>query len=124
MCLNLYRTKIETRSRQGTWKTAKKLEDVELQALLDEDGSQTRKQLPEQFGVSQEAVSDWLREMGKIQKTGRWVPRKLNDRQMEYAITHVTFCSLGAKVNRFCIVELQGMKSRFILRIPSPKHHG
>ena len=33
------------------------LEDVELQALLDEDDSQTQKQLAEQLGVSQEAVS-------------------------------------------------------------------
>ena len=28
--------------RQGTWKTAKKFEDVELQALLDEDDSKTK----------------------------------------------------------------------------------
>ena len=30
---------------QGTWKTANIFEDVELQALLDEDVSQTQKQL-------------------------------------------------------------------------------
>ena len=33
--------------RRGTWKTAKKFEDVELQALLVEDDSQTQKQLAE-----------------------------------------------------------------------------
>jgi len=33
--------------RQGTRKTSKKYEDVELQALLDEDDSQTQKQLAE-----------------------------------------------------------------------------
>jgi len=43
---------------------------VELQALLDEDDSQTQKQLAEQLSVSQQAVSNHLREMGKIQKVG------------------------------------------------------
>jgi len=47
---------------------------VELQALLDEDNLQTQKQLAEQLSVSQQAVSNCLREMGKIQKViGRWV---------------------------------------------------
>jgi len=41
---------------------------VELQALLDEDDSQTQKQLVEQLSVSQQAISNRLREMGKIQK--------------------------------------------------------
>ena len=45
--------------------------DVELQALLDEDDSQTQKQLAEQLSISQQAVSNRLREMGKIQKVGR-----------------------------------------------------
>jgi len=56
---------------------------VELQALLDEDDSQTQKQLSEQLSVSQQAISNCLREMGKIQKVGRWVPHELNERQME-----------------------------------------
>lgn len=64
-------------------KPPKKYEDVELQALLDEDDSQTQKQLAEQLSVSQQAVSNRLREMGKIQKVGRWVPHELNERQME-----------------------------------------
>ena len=55
--------------RHRTWKNDKKIEDVELQALLDEDDSQTQKQLSEQLGVSQKAVSSRLREMGKIQNT-------------------------------------------------------
>ena len=55
--------------RQETRKTTNKFEDVELQATLDEDDSQTQKQLAEQLGVSQRAVSNWPQEMGKIQKT-------------------------------------------------------
>ena len=64
-------------------KPPKTFEDVELQALLDEDVPQTQKQLAEQLGVSQKAASNRPGEMKKIQKTGRWVPHKLNDRQME-----------------------------------------
>ena len=71
------------RFRQGTRKTAQKIEDVELQALLDEDDSQTQKQLAEQLSVNQQAVSNRLREMGKIQKVGRWIPHELYERQME-----------------------------------------
>jgi len=56
---------------------------VELQALLDENDSQTQKQLAEQLSISQQAVSNRLREMGKIQKVGRWVSHELNERQME-----------------------------------------
>jgi len=55
---------------------------VELQTLLDEDDSQTQK-LAEQLSISQQAVSNRPREMGKIQKVGRWVPHELNERQME-----------------------------------------
>ena len=69
--------------RQGMWKSVKKFEDVHFQALLDEDNSQTQKQLPDQLGVSQQAVSDRPLEMQKIQKTGRCVPHELNDRAME-----------------------------------------
>jgi len=54
---------------------------VELQALLDEDDLQ--KQLAEQLSVRQQAVSNRLREMGKIQIVGRWVPHELNEKQLE-----------------------------------------
>jgi len=57
--------------------------DVKLQALLDENDSQTQKQLAEQLSVSQQAVFNRLREMGKIQRVGRWVPHELNERQMQ-----------------------------------------
>lgn len=55
-------------------KPPKRYEDAELQALLDEDDAQTQKQLAEQLGVSQQAVFNRLREMGKIQKVGIWLP--------------------------------------------------
>ena len=50
-------------------KSPKKYEDVELQALLDEDDSQTQKQLADQLSVSQQAVSNRLREMRRFRKS-------------------------------------------------------
>ena len=77
-------TKVVTSSLQTRNKKPRKIfENVELQALLDKDDSQIQKQLAEQLGVSQKAVSNRLQPMGKIQKTGRWVQHKLNDKQME-----------------------------------------
>ena len=56
--------------RQGTRKTSKKIRRCGI-ALLNEDDSQTQKQLAEHLCVSQQAVFNQLREMGKFQKTGR-----------------------------------------------------
>ena len=61
----------------------RKVEDSQLQALLDEDDTQSQKILAEQLGVSQAAISMWLHVVGKVQKIGKWVPHELNDRQME-----------------------------------------
>ena len=47
-------------------KSPKQFEDMELQALLDEDDSETQKQLAEQLGVGQQGVFNRTREMGKI----------------------------------------------------------
>lgn len=61
----------------------KKFEDTELQALLDEDATQTQEMLAEQLNVSRVAISKRLKAMQKIQKLGKWVPHMLNERQME-----------------------------------------
>ena len=66
----IYKTRKITRNMEN----CQKIENVELQASLDEDDSQTQKQLVQQFGVSQEAVFNRLREMGKTRKSSRWVP--------------------------------------------------
>jgi len=60
-----------------------KVEDCQLQALLDEDDTQSQKMLAEQLDVSQATISMRLHAMGKDQKIGKWVPYELNDRQME-----------------------------------------
>ena len=53
------------------------------QALLDEDDAQTQQQLTDQLKVTREAISLWLKAMGKIQKVGKWVPHELNETQQE-----------------------------------------
>jgi len=60
----------------------RKVEQCQLQTLLDENDTQSQKMLAEQLGVSQAAISMQLHAMGKVQKIGKWVPQ-LNDRQME-----------------------------------------
>lgn len=62
---------------------SKKFEDTDLQALLDEDDAQTQQQLADSLHVSQQAISDRLRAMGKIQKEGKWVPYELSERNKE-----------------------------------------
>lgn len=57
-------------------KPPKKFEDKDLQALLDEDDTQTQQELAEQLNVTQKAVSLRLKAMGKIQKVGKWVKRQ------------------------------------------------
>jgi len=54
----------------------KKFEDKELEALLEEDQSQTQEELAELLGVTQQAVSIRLKAMEMIQKQGNWVKNK------------------------------------------------
>ena len=54
-----------------------KVDDQELQALLDENSCQTEKQLVAQLGVTQKTVSYRLKAMGKIRKGTTWVPHFL-----------------------------------------------
>ena len=55
----------------------KKFEDKELEALLNEDPTQTQEELANTLGVTQQAVSVRLKSMGMIQKQGNWVPYEL-----------------------------------------------
>ena len=80
-----------------------KFENLEL---LDEDDSQTQKQLTEQLGVSQQVVYNRLREMGKIRNNGRWVSHELNDRKMEKRkhSCDILFARYNRKLLLHCII--------------------
>jgi len=54
--------------------------------------------LAEQLGVSQAAISMRLHVMGKVQKIRKWVPYKLNDRQMEPKHMPNSACQTKKKV--------------------------
>jgi len=71
---------VEDRPRSGQ---PKKFEDKQLEALLDEDPSQTQEELAESLEVTQQAVSVRLKSMGMIQKQGSWVPYELKPRDIE-----------------------------------------
>ena len=58
-------------SNKDRGKPPKKFEDAELQALLDEDSTQTLKQLAKALGVDQGSISKRLRAIGNIQKEGK-----------------------------------------------------
>lgn len=62
---------------------SKKFEDIELEALLDEDNGQTQEMMAEQLGVTQKTISKRLNKMGMVLKQGRWVPHELTERQQE-----------------------------------------
>ena len=64
-------------------KPPKKFDDKELQALLDEDDAQTQQQLADSLNVCQATISNRLRQMGKIQKEGKWMPYELTERNKE-----------------------------------------
>lgn len=61
----------------------KRFEDTEMQALLNEDDTQTQEELAEALNVDRTTVSKRLKAMGKIQKCGKWVPHELTERQQE-----------------------------------------
>ncbi|UYV73889.1 hypothetical protein LAZ67_11001294 [Cordylochernes scorpioides] len=64
-----------------------KFEDAELEALLDEDSSQTQEELAETLGVTQQAISNRLKVMGMVQKQGNWVPYELKPGNIEHRIS-------------------------------------
>ncbi|UYV70850.1 SETMAR [Cordylochernes scorpioides] len=63
-----------------------KFEDAELEALLDEDSSQTQEELAETLGVTQQAISNRLKVMDMVQKQGNWVPYELKPGNIERRI--------------------------------------
>lgn len=58
-------------------------EDMELEVLLEEDSSQTQKELALTLQVTQQAISHRLKSLGMIQKQGNWVPYELKPRDVE-----------------------------------------
>jgi len=80
---------LEDKSRVGRPKET--LAD-DLQALLDEDDSQSKRELGRLLNVDQTTILRNLKAMGKVQIETRWVPHKLTERQKcDNEYLHVSF---------------------------------
>ena len=60
-----------------------KVEDAELEALLEHDSCQNQEELARLLEMTQQAISKCLKAMGIIQKQGNWVPYELKSRDVE-----------------------------------------
>ncbi|UYV68987.1 hypothetical protein LAZ67_6001900 [Cordylochernes scorpioides] len=58
-------------------------EGDKIEARLDEDPTQTQKELTKTLGVTQPAIFYHLKEIGIIRKVGNWVPYELKPRDFE-----------------------------------------
>ena len=67
-------------SNKDRGKPPEKFKDAELQALLDEDSTQTLELLAKALGVDhQGTISRRLHAIGKIQKEGKWEPYDIKE---------------------------------------------
>ena len=69
-----------------------------MQALLDEDDTQSQNKIAEMLNVTQKTISNHL---GTIQKCGKFVHHKLTERLMENRKALVKFCLPDRKENVF-----------------------
>ncbi|GFS91598.1 hypothetical protein TNCV_1140041 [Trichonephila clavipes] len=59
-------------------------EDTELESLLDQDSCLTQEELIEMLGVIQQAIPNYLKVMGMIQrKEGKCVPYEFKQRDLK-----------------------------------------
>ncbi|UYV81405.1 CNOT6L [Cordylochernes scorpioides] len=75
--------------------TKEPFEDTELEALLNEDSSQTQEELAETLEVTQQAISNRITVMGMVQKQGNWVPCELKPGNIE---RRICTCELLLKI--------------------------
>lgn len=96
-----------------------------MQALLDEDDSQTQEQLAASLKVSRQAVSLRLHAMGKIQKEGKWMPHELTERNLAQRKTtaEILLERYHTIESPFCTVLLPEMRNGFISIIQRGKNH-
>ena len=62
----------------------KKIENEELEMLLDKDPCQTQDELGGSLGVDHSTVFRRLRALGMIQKQRNWVPYELKSRDVDF----------------------------------------
>jgi len=101
-----------------------KIETDELQVLLDINSAQTVKELAEQLGVMQQAISLRLHMMGKAHKESRHVPHELSeDNKNRLRDTALILLSQFRK-KILCTKLLQAMESGFFMITLNVENHG
>ncbi|GBP70294.1 Mariner Mos1 transposase [Eumeta japonica] len=97
-------------------------DDAELEELLEEDSSQTKKELALTLKVTQQAVSHRLKSLKIIHKQGNWVPYDLKpiDVQLRLYVSEM----LLAQKRVFYIESSLVMKSGYIIVIKKKKIMG
>ena len=105
-------------------KPTKKSEDAELQALLDEDSTQTLKQLTEHWKLTRELFPDAYMPLERSRKKENGCRTNQKKETLKGEKPLVKFCSIVAKESYFCFALLLAMKKGSISTIPSAKNHG
>jgi len=93
-----------------------------LQALPDINSAQTEKELAEQLGITQQAISVRLHTMRKVQKEGRWISHELFEQKSTARLHSLCFQNFGKKI--FCTKSLQTMKRGFFMITLNIENHG
>ncbi|GBP20773.1 Mariner Mos1 transposase [Eumeta japonica] len=91
-------------------------------AELEEDSSQTQKELALTLEVSQRAVSHRLKSLGSIHKQG-WVPYELKPRDVELRL-YMSKMLARHKKKVFYVKSSLVMKSGYIMIIQKEENHG
>jgi len=95
-----------------------------LQVLLDINSTQTEKELAEQLGVMQQAISILLRTMGKVQKEGRWVPHELSENNQNWRRDIALTLLSKFRKKDFLHKIIQAIKSGFFMITLNVENHG
>ncbi|CAK1552420.1 unnamed protein product [Leptosia nina] len=111
---------IEDKERTGRPKT---IEEVYLQALLDEDDTQTQDQLAEALNVTRQDISKHLHAMRKMLKEGKWV-HELTERQMENRKTTSKILLLRYERKSFLYRIITGDEKWIFREFPNAENRG
>ena len=76
-------------------------DDSLLEELLEEDPRRSTRELALELSVSQTTVCNRLRELGKVQKVGKWVPHKLSEINIAQPLSTCVFLSSRQKKKSF-----------------------
>ena len=99
-------------------------DDALLEELLNEDPRRSSRELALELSVSHTTVLNRLKALGKVQKTGKWVPHKLSEVNISQRLSVCASLSSRQKKRAFFGKLLLGMKNGSTTTILSTKNNG